>query len=27
VAGQRPSAPVHADLGEQPVLDLVKAPG
>jgi hypothetical protein len=27
VAGQRPSAPVHGDVGEQPVLDLVKAPG
>ena len=23
VAGQRPAAPVHGDVGEQPVLDLV----
>jgi len=27
VAGQVPPAPVHGDLGEQPVFDLVKAPG
>jgi hypothetical protein len=27
VAGQRPAPPVQGDLGEQPVLDLVKAPG
>jgi hypothetical protein len=27
VAGQRPAPPVEGDLGEQPVFDLVKAPG
>ena len=27
VAGQWPAAPVHRDVGEQPVFDLVKAPG
>ena len=27
VAGQWPAAPVHRDVGEQAVLDLMKAPG
>ena len=27
LAGQGPAAPVHRDVGEQSVLDLVKAPG